>query len=103
MLLVPAWARRAAFLGAFPPWIAIIFFKRTPFAIYYFSSFVKYRFGPPASTAFNFPDPKHPCLDSLSQLTLGRYLMTPGLWIGLAFGIAFLAIAIRMRRYRGPM
>ena len=44
-----------------------------------------------------------PCLDSLSQLTLGRYLTTPGLWIGLAVGIAFLAVAVRMRRYRGPM
>ena len=103
MLLVSAWARRAAFLWAVLPWIAIMFFERITFGTYYFYSFVKYRFGAPASTAFNFPDPKHPCLDSLSQLTLGRYLMTPGLWIGLAFGIAFLAIAIRMRRYRGPM
>src|SRR5207248_2681713 len=83
--------------------VAIVFFERITFGTYYFYSFIKYRFGSPAATAFNFPDPKHPCLDSLSELTLGRYLTTPGLWIGLAFGIAFLAIAIRMRRYRGPM
>ncbi|PYJ86752.1 MAG: hypothetical protein DME70_07610 [Verrucomicrobia bacterium] len=103
MLLVSGWARRAAFLWAILPWVAIVFFERITFGTYYFYSFIKYRFGSPAATAFNFPDPKHPCLDSLSELTLGRYLTTPGLWIGLAFGIAFLAIAIRMRRYRGPM
>ena len=103
MLLVSGWARRAAFLWAILPWIAIMFFERITFGTYYFYSFIKYRFGFPAATAFNFPDPKHPCLDSLSQLTLGRYLTTPGVWIGLAVGIAFLAIAIRMRRYRGPM
>lgn len=103
MLLVSAWARRAAFLWAILPWVAITFFERITFGTYYFYSFIKYRFGAPAATAFNFPDPKHPCVDSLSQLTLGRYLTTPGLWIGLAFGIAFLAVAIRMRRYRGPI
>jgi ABC-2 type transport system permease protein len=103
MLLVSGWARRAAFLWAILPWVAIMFFERITFGTVYFYSFIKYRFGSPATTAFNFPDPKHPCLDTLSQLTLGRYLTTPGVWIGLAFGVAFLAIAIRMRRYRGPM
>jgi ABC-2 type transport system permease protein len=103
MLLVSGWARRAAFLWAVLPWIAIMFFERITFGTYYFYLFMKYRFGAPATTAFNFPDPKHPCLDSLSQLTLGRYVATPGVWIGLLVGIAFLAIAIRMRRYRGPI
>jgi ABC-2 type transport system permease protein len=103
MLLVSGWARRAAFLWALLPWIALMFFERITFGTYYFYALIKDRFGSPATTAFNFPDPKHPCLDSLSQLTLGRYLTTPGVWIGLALGLAFLAIAIRMRRYRGPM
>ena len=103
MLLVSGWARRAAFLWAILPWIAIMFFEKITFGTVYFYSLIKYRFGSPATTAFNFPDAKHPCLDSLSQLTFGRYLSTPGVWIGLAVGIAFLAVAIRMRRYRGPM
>jgi ABC-2 type transport system permease protein len=103
MLLVSGWARRAAFLCAILPWIAIMFFERITFGTYYFYSFIKYRFGAPAATAFNFPDPKHPSLDSLAYLTPGRYLATPGVWLGLAVGIAFLAIAIRMRRYRGPI
>jgi len=103
MLLISGWARRAAFLWAILPWIAIMFFERITFGTYYFYSFIKYRFGAPAATAFAFPDPKHPSLDSLSYLTPGRYLATPGVWLGLAVGIAFLAIAIRMRRYRGPI
>jgi ABC-2 type transport system permease protein len=103
MLLVSGWARRAAFLWAILPWIAIMFFERITFGTYYFYSFIKNRFGAPATTAFNFPDPKHPSLDSLTYLTPGSYLATPGVWLGLAVGIAFLAIAIRMRRYRGPM
>ena len=102
-LLVSAWARRAAFLWAILPWVAIIFFERITFGTYYFYSFIKYRFTSFAATAFNFPDPKHPCFDSLSQLTLGRYLATPGLWIGLVVGVVFLVVAIRMRRYRGPI
>jgi len=103
MLLVSGWARRAAFLWAILPWVAIMFFERITFGTYYFYSFIKYRFGSPAMTAFNFPDPKHPCLDSLSQLTFGRYLITPGLWIRLAVRIDVLPTAIRMRRYRCPM
>jgi hypothetical protein len=44
-----------------------------------------------------------PTIDSLAHLTPGRYLSTPGLWIGLAFAVAFIVAAIRMRRYRGPL
>ena len=41
--------------------------------------------------------------DSLTQLTPGKFLSTPGLWIGLAVAAAFLAAAIRLRRYREPI
>jgi len=29
--------------------------------------------------------------------------MSPGLWIGLAVAVAFLAAAVRLRRYRDPI
>jgi hypothetical protein len=35
--------------------------------------------------------------------TPGNFLSTPGLWIGLAFAVAFLAAAVRLRRYREPI
>jgi hypothetical protein len=32
-----------------------------------------------------------------------HFLINPGLWIGLAVAAVFLAIAVRMRWYRGPV
>jgi len=32
-----------------------------------------------------------------------KFLTTPGLWFGLLLTAAFLAAAVRIRRYRGPM
>ena len=52
---------------------------------------------------FRFPWRGHPTIDSLAQLTPGRYLSSPGLWIGLLVAAAFLAAAVRLRRYRGPL
>jgi hypothetical protein len=42
-------------------------------------------------------------IDSLAQLTHGRFLAAPGLWIGLIFAVGFVFAAIRLRRYRGPL
>jgi hypothetical protein len=39
----------------------------------------------------------------VSQLAPGRFLASPGLWIGLALAVAFLAAAVRLRRYREPI
>jgi hypothetical protein len=41
-------------------------------------------------------------IDSVT-LTPGKYLSSPGLWLGLVFAAAFVAGAIRLRRYRGPL
>jgi len=57
-------------------------------------------FGP---HAFDFHGSDHPTISSLAQLTPGRYLSSPGLWIGLLVAAAFLAAAVRLRRYRGPL
>ena len=42
-------------------------------------------------------------MDPLMQLTPGKFLLTPGLWIGLAVAAAFLFAATRLRRSRGPI
>jgi hypothetical protein len=41
--------------------------------------------------------------DPLTGLTPGRFLCTPGLWIGLAVGAVFLLLAVRLRRSREPI
>jgi len=42
-------------------------------------------------------------MNPMTQLTPGRFLISPGLWIGLAITAAFLAAAVRLRRYQGPI
>jgi hypothetical protein len=37
------------------------------------------------------------------RLTPGSYLSSPGLWLGLIVAAAFIGVAIRLRRYRGPL
>ena len=103
LLLVSGWARRATFLWAVLPFIVIQIFEKITFGTSYFASMLKHRlmgFGP---QAFDFHGHSHPTIDSLAQLTPGRYLGSPGLWIGLAFAAVFLAAAVRLRRYRGPI
>ena len=41
--------------------------------------------------------------DPMTHLTPGNFLSSPGLWIGLAIAAAFLAAAVRLRRYREPI
>ena len=103
LLLVSGWARRATFLWAVLPLLAIGIFERITLGTSHFGSLVMKRLMGFAPGAFDF-NPHHSiAIDSLTQLTPGRYLSTPSLWIGLAFAVAFLAAAIRLRRYRGPI
>ena len=103
LLLVSGWVRRATFLWAVLPLLAISIFERITFGTSYFGAFVKNRligFGP---GAFDFHGRDNPTINSLAQLTPGTYLSTPGLWLGLVFALAFLVLTIRLRRYRGPI
>jgi ABC-2 type transport system permease protein len=98
-LLVSGWARRATFLWATVPLLAVGFYEKITFGTSHFALMLKNRllgFAPEAF-AFNTHSIDHP------QLTPLKYLSTPGLWIGLAFAAAFVAIAVWQRRYRGPI
>ena len=103
MLLVSGWARRATFLWAVLPFIAIQIFEKITFGTSYFASILKHRLMGFAPHAFGFHGQSHPTIDSLSQLTPGTYLSSAGLWLGLLFAAAFIAAAVRLRRYRGPI
>src|SRR6266446_1577093 len=103
MLLVSGWARRATFLWAVLPLIVIQIFEKITFGTSYFGSFVGHRLMRFAPHAFGFHGQDHPTIDSLSQLTPGTYLSSAGLWLGLLFAAAFIAAAVRLRRYRGPI
>jgi ABC-2 type transport system permease protein len=78
-------------------------FEKITFGTSYFASMLKHRLMGFAPHAFGFHGEGHPTIDSLAQLTPGRYLSSPGLWIGLMVAAAFIAAAVRLRRYRGPL
>src|SRR5437016_8502400 len=103
LLLVSAWARRATFLWAVLPLIVIQIFEKITFGTHYFGTLLQHRLMGFAPHAFGFHGEGHPTIDSLAQLTPGRYLSSPGLWIGLLVAAAFVACAVRLRRYRGPL
>lgn len=99
-LLISGIARRATFLWAILPPLAIGIFEKITFNTTYFGSMLKNRVLGVGDTAFAFQ--MHRGL-SIDHLTPARFLSTPGLWIGLVFGAAFTVAAIRLRRYRGPL
>ncbi len=100
LLLVSGWARRAAFLWAVLPWLAIGAVEKITFNTWHFAALLQYRFegGPEAITAADsFP------IDPMMHLTPGRFLSSPGLWIGILITAVFLAAAVRLRRRQGPI
>jgi ABC-2 type transport system permease protein len=100
LLLVSAWARRATFLWAALPVLAIGVIEKIAFNTSHFASMLEHRLGGGAEAVTMAGSmPIHPGI----HLTLGRYLTTPGLWIGLAFTALCLATAVQLRRQRGPL
>jgi len=102
-LLVSGWVRRATFLWAALPPVAIAIFEKITFNTSYVSNLLKERVFGFAPNAFDLGGHRGMAVDSFIQLTPARYLSTPGLWLGLIFAAAFVIAAIRLRRYRGPL
>jgi len=101
LLLVSAWARRTPFLWAVLPPLAIDIFEKVAFHSSHFVALLEYRFsgGSEAVASMQGDFPIHPGM----HLTPLNFLSSPGLWIGLVVFAAFLAAAVRLRRYQGPI
>jgi ABC-2 type transport system permease protein len=101
LLLISAWARRAPFLWAVLPPLAVGIFERIAFHTSYFADFVANRVsgGREAVDSMQGDMPIYPGV----HLTPGLFLATPGLWGGLIFAAIFLVAAARIRRSRGPI
>jgi ABC-2 type transport system permease protein len=107
LLLVSAWARRAAILWAVLPLLAVAAFERIAFRTSHFGSLLGDRLYGFAPNAFALMTPEGVPVDPhfipLAQLTPGKFLMSPSLWTGLVFAAIFLAAAVRLRHNREPI
>ena len=100
LLLVSGWARRATFLWAALPLIAIAGVEQIVFHSWHFARLVGSRLiGDTETIAAGGMFPTGP----MTHITPGIFLTSPGLWIGFAIAAAFLAAAVRLRRYQGPV
>jgi len=97
LFLISAAAPRAPFVWAILPPFVIWGVEKMAFNTTYFLSLLKVRLMGP-------PDPEMPRkADLMSTLIPHHFFDQPGLWAGLAVAAVFLAIAVRLRRYRGPV
>jgi len=106
LLLVSAWAKRTPILWAVLPIVVISVVERVTFQTSYFGSLMMYRFMGAMTAAFNVKATAkghYEIIDRFDQLNPLKFLGTPGLWLGLLLAAAFLAAAVRLRRYREPI
>jgi ABC-2 type transport system permease protein len=105
LLLVSAWARRTPVLWAALPLVAIPLVEKIAFNTSYFGTLLKYRVIGAMTEAFTVTPKRgaYPIIDRFTQLDPAKFLSTPGLWIGLAFAAACLAVAVWLRRAQEPI
>ncbi|HSZ62203.1 MAG TPA: hypothetical protein VK828_10420 [Terriglobales bacterium] len=100
LLLVSAWSRRAPYLWATLPLLAVGLVEKIAFNTSYFGGWLAYRFmGGPK----DMPQGSNPMTMAHLALTPAQSLASPSFWFGLALAAAFLAAAVRLRRYQGPI
>jgi ABC-2 type transport system permease protein len=100
LLFVSAWARRAVFLWATLPLLAIGIAEKIAFSTSQFAAMLGSRIsGGPGTEAF--PDPG--TMSSMGHLPVLDSLLSAGMWIGLVVAALLLAAAVRLRRYREPI
>jgi ABC-2 type transport system permease protein len=100
LLLISAWSRRTPFLWAALPPVVLIYFEKIAFHSSYFANFLGDRVGGSHEATSSMGDmPIAPGM----HYTLGLFLASPGLWLGLLCAGLFLFAATRIRRQRSPI
>jgi ABC-2 type transport system permease protein len=100
LLLISAWSPRAPLVWAVLPPFVICGVEKLAFNTTYALAWVQERFlGPQSHSGMAGNAPK----DLAAELIPQHFFSEPGLWIGIAIAALFLAGAIRLRRYRGPI
>ncbi|MBS0362960.1 MAG: ABC transporter permease [Proteobacteria bacterium] len=111
-LAVSAWAKRTPFLWAVLPPVALCLLEKVAFGTTRLASLLadrltgSERHALVAHAGLQFQMPKGPAPvppSGLASLDPGKFLSTPGLWIGLAVAAGLTALAVWLRRRRDPL
>jgi ABC-2 type transport system permease protein len=102
LLLVSGWPRRATFLWAALPLVAIAGVEQIAFHTWHFAALVGSRLIGDAPTVASTSPDMFPT-DPMTHIAATSFVTSPGLWIGLALAAVFLVAAVRLRRYQGPI
>jgi ABC-2 type transport system permease protein len=98
LLMVSAWAPRAPFIWAFvPPFVVALVEKAALNSSHFLQLLQERLIGSGSAIESNHTG------DFMATLIPHHFFTTPGLWTGVALGAIFLFVAVRLRRYRGPI
>ncbi|CAN5157178.1 ABC transporter permease [soil metagenome] len=99
LLLISVWAKRAPFLWAALPPVAIGLLEMLIFGTSWFGNMLKLRLFGVEALGFVSGGSKIRA-DFVERIDPARFFSTPGLWVGLVFAAACLALATWLRRRR---
>ncbi|MGH7023218.1 MAG: hypothetical protein ACREEB_06455 [Caulobacteraceae bacterium] len=99
LLMVSAWARRAPFLWAVLPPLAVCLVELLAFGTGYFGRMLTYRLGGAIDAAFSNA-PKGAVTVAFAQIDPVRFLTSVDMWLGLVVAAVFLAAAVWLRHSR---
>jgi ABC-2 type transport system permease protein len=101
LLLISGWARRMPILWASLPPLTLGIVEKVIFNTTHLGALIGNRFtGGSEGVAIM---ERGRAMDTMMLFAPLHFLISPGLWISLAFTAAFLAAAVRIRRCRGPI
>jgi ABC-2 type transport system permease protein len=104
LLLVSSWARRAPFLWAILPPLAIAVVEGIAFHTHATMSLITTRLGGGFAAAFSMSSSGDEAASyGLPHLEAGRFFTSPDLWVGLLIAAGFVAAAVWMRRRGEPI
>jgi ABC-2 type transport system permease protein len=100
LLMVSAWAKRAPFLWAVLPPVAMGVVEKLAFDTSRFATMVQYRFMGGSRSATSEGGMT---MDMLASDPIRHFFADPWFWVGLAVAAAFLFATVRLYRSRGPI
>jgi ABC-2 type transport system permease protein len=97
LLMISAWAPRAPFIWAFVPPFVVAVVEKVSLNTSYFLTLLQDRLAGSGGMEGHHNE------DFMATLIPHHFFSTPGLWTGVAVAAVFIFVAVRLRRYQGPI